>query len=668
MDPQRLIAVVLLVFAGTSAVCSAESAVLQVFDSHCVKCHGKDGKTKGKVNLLNLKSDSDLVDDVDLLQDIIEVIDNGDMPPEDEPGLKPDIRESAVAELRGLLRLGLAKRATFPKTPIRRMNRFQYNNAVKDLFKLNVEVFSLPEKMMRSYGYFNPASGKMPDTVHVGSRPLGKSQMIEPRLAGVGPFPQDLRAEHGFDNRGDHLSMSPIQMEAFYKLSQSIMSSNDFTPKRCGIWGEFFAEPQAKGDELDRVVHERLAGFLRRAFRRPVAPELVSRYAANVKSQLKDGVPFERSMKNIASAVLCSPRFLYLYDQPIKGVRDDFNLASRLSFFLWGSIPDDELLELAEKQTLHKPEVLAAQVDRMLRDKRLKRFCDSFPAQWLQLERIITSTPDRSLFPTFYANAYRTSMHMMLEPLLLFEAVLIENRPVHQLIDSDFSYRSGPLSGWYKTGKRTGGLPPTRLAYKREALGSRREGGVITNAAVMTMTSNPVRSQPITRGAWMLTVIFNNPPEPPPADVPPLPEGENGRNDESLTIRERLASHRDRPDCAGCHVKIDPLGFALENYNAVGAWRETYGNGRKVDTSGKLFRRHEFATIEQFKDALLAEKPRFVKAFAGHLLSFALGRELAVADSPALEAIAVEAEKSEYRFQPLLKSIILSEPFLHEPN
>ena len=281
--------------------------------------------------------------------------------------------------------------------------------------------------------------------------------------------------------------------------------------------------------------------------------------------------------------------FLYLYDQPVKGVRDDFNLASRLSFFLWGSIPDDELLELAENQTLHQPAVLAAQVDRMLSDKRLKRFCDSFPSQWLQLERIITATPDRTLFPTFYANAYRTSMHMMLEPLLLFEAVLIENRPVHQLIDSDFSYRSGPLSGWYKTGKRVGGLPPTRLAYKRETLASRREGGVITNAAVMTMTSSPVRSQPITRGAWMLTVIFDNPPEPPPADVPPLPDEENGRNDESLTIRERLAVHRDRPDCAGCHVKIDPLGFALENYNPVGAWRDTYHNGREVDTSGELF-------------------------------------------------------------------------------
>ena len=145
-----------------------------------------------------------------------------------------------------------------------------------------------------------------------------------------------------------------------------------------------------------------------------------------------------------------------------------------LSFFLWGSIPDEELLKLAEAQKLHNPEVLSAQVDRMLRDKRVKRFCDSFPAQWLQLERIITSTPDRKLFPTFYANAYRTSMHMMLEPLLLFETVLIENRPVHLLIVSDFSYRSGPLSNWDKTGKRTGGLPPTRLAYKRESLASRR--------------------------------------------------------------------------------------------------------------------------------------------------------------------------------------------------
>lgn len=664
----RLSFILILFSFGITSAYSSEHSVLKMFGSHCVKCHGERGKEKGEVNLLEIKTSATLSKNIDLLQDLIDVINNGDMPPEGESELKPIDRKRVVSELRGILNDVVAKGGLIPKTPIRRMNRFQYNNAVKDLFELNVEVFSLPEKMMRSYGYFDPASGEIPDTVHVGSRPLGKSQMIEPRLAGVGPFPQDLRAEHGFDNRGDHLSLSPIQMEDFYKLSQSIVNSDTFTAKHCGIWDEFFAEPQEEGRELDQVIHQRLSKFLRSAFRRPVTSELVARYTKNVQYRIAKGESFTRSMKDIASVVLCSPRFLYLYDRPIKGVDDDFNLASRLSFFLWGSIPDEELLRLAESKTLSQKEVLTAQLKRMLGDKRLKRFCDSFPSQWLQLERIITSTPDRIMFPTFYANAYRTSMHMMLEPLLLFETILVENRPVYELIDSNFSYRSGPLSNWYKNGKRTGGLPPTRLAYKREILTSRREGGIITNAAVMTMTSNPTRSQPITRGAWMLTVIFNNPPEPPPADVPSLPEIIKGKHDETLTLRERLVAHRDRPDCTGCHLKIDPLGFALENYGPVGAWRDSYENGRKVDSSGTLFRKHDFSSIEEFKDAILAEKPRFVKAFSGHILSFALGRKLTAADLPALEIIADEAEKKDYRFQPLLKSIILSEPFLNEPK
>jgi hypothetical protein len=665
---KRLTALSMLVLGGSTTGLSSEISVLQMFNTHCVKCHGKNVKVKGDVNLHKLKSLADLAGNIALLHVVIEALEKADMPPEDEPELNPEVREASVSKLRGILKSALAKNGTFPRTPIRRMNRFQYNNAVKDLFALNVEVFSLPEKMMRRYDYFDPELGKMPDTVQVGSRPLGKSQMIEPRLAGVVPFPQDLRAEHGFDNRGDHLSLSPIQMEAFIKASQSIVNSDDFTANSCGIWNEFFSEPKEHGSDRDRVIRERLANFLRRAFRRSVTSELVGRYAKNVQSQIANGESFMQSMKNVASAVLCSPRFLYLCDRPINEVQDDFNLASRLSFFLWGSIPDEELLELAESRMLHEPKVLAAQVDRMLRDKRLKRFCDSFPAQWMQLERIISSKPDQNLFPIFYSNAYRFSMHMMLEPLLLFETVLVENLPVFQLIDSDFSYRSKSLSEWYKTGDRKGDLPPTILTFKRELLADRREGGVITNAAVMTMTSNPTRSQPITRGAWILTVIFNNPPEPPPADVPPLPERGDIKGDESLTIRERLATHRNRSDCSGCHVKIDPLGFALENYGPVGKWRETYRNGRNVDPSGVLCRKHKFQTIYEFKDALLAEKPRFVKAFSAHLLSFALGRKLTVADSSALETIAAAAKKNDYCFQSLLKSIILSEPFLHESN
>jgi hypothetical protein len=191
----------------------------------------------------------------------------------------------------------------------------------------------------------------------------------------------------------------------------------------------------------------------------------------------------------------------------------------------------------------------------------------------------------------------------------------------------------------------------------------RRQGGVITNAAVMTMTSNATRTQPITRGAWIAGVILNDPPKPPPADVPLL-EDKPKSGEENLTLRERFAAHRKHASCAGCHQRIDPLGFALENYDAAGLWRETYSNGRTVDASGKLLSKHEFTNIVEFKDALLAEKDRFTRAFAAHLLSYALGREMGAADSLALEKIVTETAAADYRFQSLIKEIVLSRPFL----
>ena len=253
-------------------------------------------------------------------------------------------------------------------------------------------------------------------------------------------------------------------------------------------------------------------------------------------------------------------------------------------------------------------------------------------------------------------------MHMMLEPLLLFETVLIEDRPITELLDADFSYRSALLEKWYKEGGPAGG-PPTAIPFKRVPVTDRRQGGVMTNAAVMTMTSSSTRTKPITRGAWLATVIFNNPPEPPPANVPELSE-KPAKKDEGLTIRERLAVHRERPDCAGCHAKLDPLGFALENYGPTGLWRDKYSNGRVVDPGGTLLRKHEFKNIVEFKDALLAEKDRFTRAFAGHLLSFALGRGLTATDSPSLDRITAKTIERGYRMKALVAEIALSEPFL----
>jgi len=654
-----------------------EKVIAPAIRKHCAKCHGAAAEVQGDLNLLQLGS-AELSQNLELLRSLIDVLDGAEMPPEDEPPLEPQLRQRLIVNLKAILQREVSHRKTFPHAPIRRMNRFQYNNAVIDLFDLKCIVFTLPERMMREHkGYFRPGTGKMADVVTVGSRPLGKSQMIERRLAGVAAFPQDLRAEHGFDNRGDHLSLSPLLMEAFLKLGQSITRSPDFVPRNVGVWAGLFAAPAA-GKDYESEIRRRLKPFLRKAFRRPVDDALLDRYTGFVSRQLDSGVDFSDAMKSVAAAAISSPKFLYLYDtsghSETAELVNDFELASRLSFFLWGSLPDDTLLDCAAEGELRKPEVLTVQFDRMLKDRKLKRFCDSFPTQWLQLDRIISSVPNRDRYPGFYFSKYRDSMHMMLEPLLLFETVLIENLSICQLIDSDFTYRSGLLEEAYqslatqssKEKKKTGG-GVTVLSFHRVPVTDRRNGGVITNAAVMTMTSGPERTQPITRGAWIASVIFNNPPEPPPANVPALSE-KPPAGEEQLTLRERLSAHRERSDCRGCHEQIDPLGFALENYDPIGVWRDQYENGRDIDMSGMLFRKHRFTSVVEFKDAVLAEKDRFTRAFAGHLLSYGLARELGASDQVALDAIAAATAADGYSIQTLLRQVVLSRPFLSKTS
>ena len=643
-----------------------QSVLQPEFRRSCVKCHGEGGNLFGNVDLSRLHSAADLTKDPELLRNLVEALDSGIMPPESEPRLAPERRQRLVAELRKLLHGTLDPQAALPHTPMRRMNRFQYNNAVQDLLDLRIDVFALPERMLRSYGHFRPESGRMPDELKVGSRPLGKSQLIDKRLAGVAPFPQDLRAEHGFDNRGDHLTLSPLLMESFLRLGRSILDSADFNRMTSGAWEKLFAPPP-ESDTDGALAEATLREFLTRAFRRPVDDALLERYTRHVTARMESGESYADSMKAAVSAALASPRFLYLYERAGTGEAarqlDDFELASRLSFFLWGSVPDQALLDLAAQGTLSDSAVLRSQVERMLQDARLKRFCDSFPTQWLQLERIVASVPDRERHPDFYFAKFRASMHMMLEPLLLFETILIENRSILELVDSDFSYRSELLDSWYRDGTRPAKVPPTAVPFRRVPITDRRQGGVITTAAVMTMTSNPLRTQPITRGAWLAGVIFNDPPDPTPAGVPPLPDEAAGGRAANLTLREIFEQHRSNPDCAACHAKLDPLGFALENYGPTGVWRDTYDNGREVDSAGLLFGRHEFDNIVQFKDAILAEKERFARAFAAHLLAFALGRAVDASDRPALDRIVQETAPEGFRIQHMIMQIVSSEPF-----
>ncbi len=630
----------------------------KVLEKRCLECHGGD-KVKGKVDLRDFLKSGDAKKHADLLEKMIEAVEFQDMPPEDEPELPKALREELLASLKQ--KLDGAGDLEFAQTPIRRMNRFQYANAVQDLFQIRCEVFALPERVVRDHSrYFNPASGKMPDMVVVGSRPLGKSQLIGKRLAGVAPFPQDLRAEHGFDNRSDHLSLSPMLMENFVKLSRSIVFSKDFNPKQVGIWNEFFAPP--KGEvEPKASLRPRIQKFLTKAFRHTPEDAALDRYVGYAEQKLADGMEYNQAMREVAAAVLVSPQFLYV-KHGSEGALDDFQLASRLSFFLWGSIPDETLLDLAAEKKLRQPKVLRAQAQRMMNDPKLKRFADAFPMQWLQLDRIINSYPDELKFPFFYDRQFRNSRHMHMEPLLLFETVMIENRPLLELIDPPFSYRSQGLKNWYAGVKKPMG-EVTSMKFHRVPIKDRRQGGVITNAAVMTMTSGPDETQPITRGAWMLTVILNDPPEPPPADVPPLPKPSEEQA-KTMTIRERFAAHRERKDCASCHVKLDPLGFAFENYDPVGLWRDKYENDLRVDATGVLFRQHKFTNPVEFKDALLKERERFAKGFIEHLLAYASAREVSPADRQSVLAVVEKTKAGNFPMREVITELILSPAFL----
>jgi hypothetical protein len=669
-----------LIFAmlviSVCANAGAEETLHIALKRHCFRCHG-DGKVKGKVNLVRTLAAKPhgLASDPDLIGNMIDALASGEMPPEDEKQPTKAERARWIAQLKAILKEHLAKHPVPTRVPIRRMNRFEYNNAVKDLFKLERDPFALPERTVRDIGgYFKPATGKMPGTVVVGNRAMGKSQFIGTgnTLPGVAAFPRDNRAEHGFNNRGDHLSLSPVLMKSFFELSHSIVNSPEF-PIHSRSWKTMFVAPDGLSPKQLRAEgKQRLRMFLRRAFRKDVTDEIVSRYHGHFLRQLDERRTFTESIKAAVSAAMVSPRFLYIYSGSGQNnttrTPTSFELASRLSFLLWNSIPDPALLDLASQGKLSDPKILGEQADRMMNDRRLKNFCDSFALQWLQLDMMVAAVPDNKRFREYYfggANGmiYMVGMHMMIEPLLLFETVLIEDRPITELIDPNFTYQSEMLKRWYHRDKGKGRAEVVGIRFKRVPIEDRRWGGVITNAAVMTMTSSPLRTKPITRGAWLVSTIFNDPPDPPPAEVPKINSGDETLEKEGLTLRDKLKQHVTRPDCTACHKKIDPLGFALENYDPMGRWRDTYRTGLPIDSSGKLFNKHAFQDVIGFKDAILAEKDRFARAFAGHLLSYALGRKLDVVDRSSLDRIVANSAKNGYRFRTMIREVVLSSSF-----
>jgi hypothetical protein len=391
--------------------------------------------------------------------------------------------------------------------------------------------------------------------------------------------------------------------------------------------------------------------------------------------------------------VLTSPDFLFIsepiIDQPAAKVRPltDAELATRLSYFLWSSMPDDELRGLAGRGGLQEPKELLHQVQRMLSDRRRSReLSESFAAQWLRLDQLYTAKPDRKLFNDFYSGPQgKATMHaaMMIEALLLFETVMTEDRTVLDLIDPDFTWLNDKLATHYgldepyrataAKAKQTGEVPSEiseKIAgqfWYRVPLPDRQRGGVMTMAGPLTLTSLPFRTSPVKRGAWILETIFNRPPaEPKVAFVLDESNDDDVADISTLTVRQRFEAHRSDPNCFSCHSRIDPPGFSLEGFDAIGAVR-THDGSQPVDASGR-WNGQPFDSPAEFKDALRLREEEFVRGFVEHLLAYAIGRQLEPYDMKTVDKIVRDSRDRGYTFSSIVNGVVLSYPFRNVRN
>jgi mono/diheme cytochrome c family protein len=412
-----------------------------------------------------------------------------------------------------------------------------------------------------------------------------------------------------------------------------------------------FACTESERPDCAQSILSRLA---MRAFRRPVTDEETARLVALARRARSEGASFEESIQVGIQAILVSPHFLFRIerDEAPEATRrlNGYELASRLSYFLWSSMPDDELFRLAATGELVQPEVLRAQTRRMLASKKAGSLVENFAGQWLQLRNLKDHRPDRDLFPAF-DTLLRDAM--LKETNLFFEAVMREDRPVTDLIVSRFSYLNERLAKHYGIEGVTG------EHFRRVEVDGVRRGGLLSQGSILTISSYPTRTSPVIRGVWVLNNLLGTPPPPPPPDVPELEAGEIGK---TASLREKLEKHRDNPNCMGCHSQFDPLGFGLENYDAIGRWRDQDGPAA-VNASGVLPDGRQFTGPGELK-AVLAGQPRpFVRTMASKMLTYALGRGLERYDRPALEAITKRMETSGYKFSTLVEGIVESLPF-----
>ncbi len=426
------------------------------------------------------------------------------------------------------------------------------------------------------------------------------------------------------------------------------------TPSRRRI---FICKPTGPADELPCAT-KILSTLARRAYRRPPTEGDLKPILAFYESGRKTGT-FESAVERALRLILSDPQFLFRLEHEPSGLAagsvyriDDVELASRLSFFLWSSIPDDELLNSAVEGKLKNPAELNRQVRRMLADPRSESLVTNFAAQWLFLRNLRAVTPDPQSFPDFDDNL-RQSMRRETE--MFVDSIVREDRSILDFLNADYTFIDQRLARLY-------GIPNVYGSrFRRVQIEDPSRRGLLGQGSILAVTSYTTRTSPVLRGKWILTNILGTPPPPPPPNTPPLKE--NGEGGKPLSVRERMEQHRKNPACAGCHAIMDPLGFALENFDAVGQWRATSEDGVRIDASGVLLDGVKVEGPVGLRETLLSHPDQFASTLAEKLLTFALGRGLDYNDAPAVRKIAAQAAAGDYRFSSLILGIAQSTPF-----
>ena len=600
---------------GDASVPLAEMAQ-KTLTKYCCDCHSGD-KPEGGVGVDFLTTGGKLEDRIELVDKIILVLKEQQMPPADAEQPEGAQRVQAIEWIEKRLTEFDCGTASRPgRVTMRRLNRVEYNNTVRDLTGLDLKL--------------------------------------------ANDFPSD-DVGNGFDNIGDVLSLPPILMEKYLaaatQIAQEVLKNAEATKK---VFPREATDPN-NIDEVVEVARSNASNFASRAFRRPLDAEESDRLLNLMRSTWESNATKEEIMQTMITAVLASTHFIYRVEDDehndfVDGVRqlNDFELASRLSYFLWSTMPDDRLFQLAREAKLHTPEQLTAEVDRMLADPKSTALVENFAGQWLQLRDLDMLSPDPVKFADFDAKLRRS---MRRETELLFNNILNGNRSILELLSADYTFVDERLANHYGIKGINGD------EFQRVDLNGLRRG-VLMHGSILLLTSNPTRTSPVKRGKWVLENLLAEPPPPPPPNVPELAAA-----GETLgTLRQQMEQHRANPNCAVCHVKMDAVGFGLENFDAIGSWRDADGR-EKIDPSGILPGGRKFLGPMDLVQILAEDKKtEFTRCLTLKMLTYALGRGLGVADRCTVRTIVDRLAEEDYRFATLIKSIVTSPPFTHQES